>query len=72
MSNELTTVPTFNFSQGEFAEDNFELPITVRYYNTNLIELEQEGKSIMLRIENVQKLASMIKKYNHNAQIKLK
>lgn len=71
MSTELRTVPTFNFPQGELGESNFEFPLTVSYYNEGIVEIEQEGSSVVIRVENIQKLASLIKKYNPEAQNKL-
>jgi len=68
----LTTVPTFNFSQGDFGESEWEQLLTVRYYRNNIIEIEQDGQAITLNINQVQRLATMIKKYNLEAQAKLK
>jgi len=67
----LKTVPTFNFSQGDYLEENTEIPLTVSYYHSGIVEIEQEGNSIIIRIDHIQKLASLIKKYNTEAQINL-
>lgn len=72
MSSQLRTVPTFNFSQGELGEDNFEFPITVSYYSDNIVELEQEGETVVIRVENLQRLTTMIKKYHAEVEAKLK
>ena len=71
MNNDLKTVPTFNFSQGEYGDQDYEQPINVAYYRNDVVELEQDGSTIVLRIDQVQRLASLIKKYNYEAQKKL-
>ena len=67
MSNELITVPTFNFSQGD-TFDGAEHPIQVCYYNGlcdfKMIELVQEERSIQFTsIKELKQLVKLIE--NH-------
>lgn len=71
MNDKLKSTPTFNFSQGDFGDDNWELPITVTYYRDDVIELEQDGHAIILRAEFVQKLSNKIKKHLPEAKQKI-
>jgi len=67
MSNELITVPTFNFSQGD-TFDGAELPIQVCYYNGHddlkMIELVQEEKSI--QFTSIKELKQLVKLIERN------
>lgn len=61
---ELTTVPTFIYEQGEFGDDNFEFPIIVKYWNKGeVIELNQQGNGVLIRAEDIMRLAKEIKRH---------
>jgi len=59
---ELTTVPSFYYPQGD-VYDGGEQPIIARYYNIDLVELEQEGKTILIRKQDIMPLARLIVKH---------
>lgn len=61
----LKTVPTFVFNQN--AEDMFEQPITVAYYNGS-IELSQNDESIVIHPELIKGLFKEIIKHQPEAQ----
>lgn len=67
---ELITVPTFNFNQGDVLEGG-EQPIQVCYYNVDLVELTQEGKSIIIRHQDLDRLFKEIKRHIPEAKSKL-
>jgi len=72
---QLITVPTFNFSQGDIF-DGAELPITVCYYrgsvDSPMIELTQEDRSIQFTdIKTLKKLVKNIEALNEEARIKI-
>lgn len=73
MSNELTTVPTFTYRQGKYANDTFkENPITVSFYN-GTISLTQEGyydqdECVNLHPDHVKGLFKAILKHMPEAQ----
>jgi hypothetical protein len=72
--NELITVPTFTFSQGEIFE-GAENPVRVCYYNngdSKLIELSQEDRSINFsNLDQLKKLVKLVEKHLPEASIKL-
>lgn len=65
MKTELTTVPTFNFPQGDpfMQEVSSEHPITVRYFNDEVIELEQEGRTVVISARFLNGLFREIKRH---------
>lgn len=69
MNNNLITVPTFTFSQGDVMEGN-EPNVRVCYYNNignePLIELEQEDRYI--NFTNLQQLKKLVKAIEKNLQ----
>ena len=65
---ELITVPTFNFTQGEVGDLNWEQPISVRYYNGS-IELEQCENSILIPDEHFEAFVKEIRKHKKQADL---
>lgn len=68
---ELITVPTFTFDQGDTYE-GAEQPIQVLYWNSDLVELRQGKNEILLNDESINKLFKLIKKHLPEARQKLK
>lgn len=68
---ELITNPTFTFSQGDIF-DGAEPPVQIIYWNGgDLIELQQEGRYILINTDMLFKLAKEVKKHLPNAKLKL-
>lgn len=62
MSNDLITVPTFTFKQGDFYDEGFERPIQVLYLNSgSIIGLKQDDQTILVKVELLNKLVRAIK-----------
>lgn len=69
----LITVPTFIFKQGDFGEDNYELPVVVQYYADGVITLASfEGGEALVKKENVKKLFKEIEKHFPAAENSIK
>lgn len=72
--NELITVPTFTFSQGDVF-DGAEMPVQVCFFNngkTKLIELQQEGRTInFTNLEQLKKLVKLVEKHLPEATSRL-
>jgi predicted deacetylase len=71
MKTELLIAPSFTFEQ-ENADGLTERPVTVVYYNDDLVCLEQSGKSITLCGNQMKELFREIIRHHPEAQKALK